>query len=84
MVFTQVWSAHKQLEMAMRSVPERFLTPRGQRRGRLAPILGRGGDAAAGGDLDAGVEHGHFRADDGTGEHQFVEVAEVADAEDFA
>ena len=45
--------------------------------------LGRG-DAGAGLDLDAVVEHRHFRARDGAEQHQLVEVAQMADTEHLA
>jgi len=52
--------------------------------GVLAPIILRGGDAAAGFDLDAHIQHRHFGARNRPEQHQLVEIAEVADTEQLA
>ncbi len=49
-----------------------------------APIALRRADAAARFDLDADIEHGHLRAGDRAEQHELVQIAQMADAEQLA
>ena len=55
-----------------------------ERRGGAAPVLLRRRDAAARGHLDADIAHRHLGAGDAAEQHQLVQVAQVADAEELA
>src|SRR5271155_5591391 len=50
----------------------------------LAPVALRRRHAAPGLDLDSNIEHGHFRAGDAAQEHELVQIAQMADAEQLA
>ena len=55
-----------------------------RRRVRVLPMRLRSGNSAAKFDRNADVRHRHFRAGNGAGQHELVEIADVSDTKYLA